>query len=102
MTEKNGTSAWQNSIVEFGPPLRGYFFGRIGLSFGRKKLLAPPKKCPKNAYDTKPVASALRLHIVLIKFSLLTEEIPSVVQFSIYFFIHFVVSLPSDEVFQKH
>ena len=31
-------------------PLRGYLFGRTGLSFGRKKLLAPPKKCPKNAY----------------------------------------------------
>ena len=31
-------------------PLRGYFFGRTGLSFGRKKLLAPPKKWPRNAY----------------------------------------------------
>ena len=27
-----------------------YFFGRTGLSFDRKKLLAPPKKCPRNAY----------------------------------------------------
>ena len=32
------------------PPLSGYFFGRTGLSFGRKKWLAPPKKCPRNAY----------------------------------------------------
>ena len=31
-------------------PLREYFFGRTGLSFGRKKLLAPPKKWPRNAY----------------------------------------------------
>ena len=31
-------------------PLRGYCFGRTGLSFGRKKWLAPPQKCPKNAY----------------------------------------------------
>ena len=28
------------------PPLRGSFFGRTGWSFGRKKLLAPPKKFP--------------------------------------------------------
>ena len=42
-------AAWQNKIGELGPP-ESIFFGRTGLSFGRKKLLAPPKKCPKNAY----------------------------------------------------
>ena len=31
-------------------PLRGHFFGRTGLGFGRKKWLAPPQKCPRNAY----------------------------------------------------
>ena len=39
---------WYISLAEqncrIWPPLRGYFFGRTGLSFGRKKLLAPPKK----------------------------------------------------------
>ena len=49
VTQKNGISAWQNKIGEFCPPER-IFFGRTGLSFGRKRLLAPPKKCPKNAY----------------------------------------------------
>ena len=34
-------------------PLRGYCFGRTGLSFGRKKWLAPPQKCPKNAYGLR-------------------------------------------------
>ena len=46
VTQKHGTSAWQNRIENFGPPLRGYIFGRTGLSFGRKKLLAPPKNAP--------------------------------------------------------
>ena len=50
MTQKNGISAWQNRIGWIWPPLGGYFFGRTGLSFGRKKLLAPPKKWPRNAY----------------------------------------------------
>ena len=32
-------------------PPEWIFFGRTGLSFGRKKWLAPPQKCPKDAYD---------------------------------------------------
>ena len=46
-------------------PLREYFFGRTGLSFGRKKLLAPPKKWPRNAYvaysDPKVTSSIVTL-----------------------------------------
>ena len=35
-------------------PLRGYFFGRTGLSFGRKKLLAPPlKNAPRTPMLTR-------------------------------------------------
>ena len=55
LAEQCDTEEWYISLAEQNwrtwPPLRGYFFGRTGLSFGRKKLLAPPKKCPKNAYD---------------------------------------------------
>ena len=40
---------------KLGPPLRGSFFGRTELSFGRKKLLPPPQKCPKNAYSREQV-----------------------------------------------
>ena len=41
----------RTELEKLAPPLRGYCFGRTGLSFGRKKWLAPPKKCPKNAYE---------------------------------------------------
>ena len=62
LAEQCDTIAWHISLAEqnwrIWPPLRGYYFGRTGLSFGRtglsfgrKKLLAPPKKCPKNAYE---------------------------------------------------
>ena len=48
------TKEWFISLAEQNwmnlAPLREYFFGRTGLSFGRKKLFAPPKKCPRNAY----------------------------------------------------
>ena len=48
------TKEWFISLAEQNwmnlAPLREYFFGRTGLSFGRKKLLAPPKKWPRNAY----------------------------------------------------
>ena len=57
LAEQCDTKEWYISLAEqnwwIWPPLRGYFFGRTGLSFGRKKLLAPPKKCPKNAYGLK-------------------------------------------------
>jgi len=51
LTQKNGLSAWQNNRIGWiWPPPERFFFGRTGLSFGRKKLLAPPKKWPRNAY----------------------------------------------------
>ena len=46
LAEKLGTAAWQNKW----PPLAGRNFGRMGLNFGRMKLLAPPKKWPRYAY----------------------------------------------------
>ena len=54
LAEQCDTKEWYISLGEqnwrIWPPLRGYFFGRTGLSFGREILLAPPKKCFKNAY----------------------------------------------------
>ena len=47
LAEKIGTAAWQNKW----PPLAGRNFGRKGLNFGRMKLLAPPKKWPRYAYE---------------------------------------------------
>ena len=41
----------RTELENLAPPER-IFFGRTRLSFGRKKVLAPPKKCPKNAYVT--------------------------------------------------
>ena len=58
LAEQCDTKEWYISFAEqnwrIWPPLRGYFFGRTGLSFGRKKWLAPLKKCPRNAYETHP------------------------------------------------
>ena len=45
-------------------PLREYFFGRTGLSFGRKKLLAPPKKWPRNAYAYFSVTRTISYRIL--------------------------------------
>ena len=57
MAEQCDTKEWYISLAEqncrIWPTLRGYFFGRTGLSFGRKKWLAPPQKCPKNAYGLR-------------------------------------------------
>ena len=53
----------RTKLENLAPPER-IFFGRTGLSFGRKKLLAPPKKCPKNAYgyeDLEGTAGLLRM-----------------------------------------
>ena len=54
LAEQCDTKEWYISLAEqiwrIWPPQRGYFFGRTGLSFGRKKLLPPPKKWPRNAY----------------------------------------------------
>ena len=50
MTQKNGTSAWQNRIGELGPPVR-IFFWQNRIEFWQKKIVGPPlKKCPRNAY----------------------------------------------------
>ena len=49
------TKEWYISLAEqnwrIWTPREEIFFFRTGLSFDRKKLLAPPKKCPKNAYE---------------------------------------------------
>ena len=54
LAEQFDTKEWYNSLAEqnwkIWPPPERIVFGRTGLSFGRKKLLAPPKKCPRNAY----------------------------------------------------
>ena len=47
----------RTKLENLAPPER-IFFGRTGLSFGRKKLLAPPKKCPKNTYEEKALVGA--------------------------------------------
>ena len=48
LAEQCDTKEWYISLAErnwrIWPSLRGHYFGRTGLSFGRKKLLAPPKK----------------------------------------------------------
>ena len=50
LAEKFDTKGWYISLAEqnwrIWPPLRGNFFGRTGLGFGRKK-------CPRNAYGTR-------------------------------------------------
>ena len=50
LAEQCDTKEWYISLAEqnwgIWPPLRGYIFGRTGFSFGRKKLLVPPKNAP--------------------------------------------------------
>ena len=54
LAEHCDTKEWYICLAEqncrIWPPPERIFFGRTGLTFGRKKLLAPPKKCPRNAY----------------------------------------------------
>ena len=50
-TGQLGRKAWYCSLAEHMAPLAGRNFGRKGLNFGRMKLLAPPQKWPRYAYD---------------------------------------------------
>ena len=71
MAEQCDTKAWDISLAEKNwknrPPPEKIFFGRTGLGFGRKKWLAPPKKCPRNAYvhiDSVAIAAAMLALVV--------------------------------------
>ena len=75
MAEQCDTKAWLISLAEQNwknwPPQRGYCFGRTGLSFGRKKWLAPSQKCPRNAYVFRNQYTSYENALKLSKFTTL-------------------------------